>query len=770
MIVYVRENGIKTSEISIPNEDILNGGEVLVGREQDCHIVLDSQQVSRYHLSIQYVDNKLMIKNLSEYASVSLNGNNISDAHLKDGDKIKVFDYELELQGLIGFHANDTRSNDSFLNDVPGAEGLTEYNAKANIEQDSSSEEDHTTDVIDTNENNTESEADDFLDEVEPNDEFKPELDDLSSVEKSDDIFDEDSSEEKTEADIEANDFQDQNNFSEEANEFENADFSDEGFGEDNFEDAGFDEGGFDEGGFTEGDDGNATQVISTFANYYLQLLGEYAPFDRYKLEDHETFLGRDPEKCQIVLEDPEVSKVHAVIKKSKINCILEDLNSANGIIYNGERINKAELKNGDEFLVGDTSFTVEITSDILEVESDRLMPVEKDQEVEIEEVVEEEVDFDKFGGDDGEFGSEVEEKSLLKRIWKDKRKRTYFIAGVLILGLLLLGDEDTEPPPSQEKTVKKVKAKKDKKEDKKEYPPEIQEKLEQNYTLALAKSEVGEFYEAKEYIEVVAQIDPNYKDTPLLRKLIQEGYDKIIKIKEEEQAKKERLERQAKIAELLKKAKKAVEERNVAAAKNYFSLIYEIDPENPDVTPLKIDIEAWEEEQKRIKQEKSIKEAKRKSMVDQLAPGKTLYLRGDWYRAIDKLEKFIKTPKMDEDLLKEATEMLQTAKRKLQEIVSPLLSKARSYKEGQDLKQAYEAYGEVLKYEPSNEEALNERAEIFLALSNRSRKIYREALIAESLSLYSKAKEKFQEVQQVSPTNSEYYIKASEKLKNYLE
>ena len=31
-------------------------------------------------------------------------------------------------------------------------------------------------------------------------------------------------------------------------------------------------------------------------------------------------------------------------------------------------------------------------------------------------------------------------------------------------------------------------------------------------------------------------------------------------------------------------------------------------------------------------------------------------------------------------------------------------------------------------------------------------------------------AKEKFQEVQQISPTDSEYYKKASEKLKNYLE
>jgi hypothetical protein len=37
-------------------------------------------------------------------------------------------------------------------------------------------------------------------------------------------------------------------------------------------------------------------------------------------------------------------------------------------------------------------------------------------------------------------------------------------------------------------------------------------------------------------------------------------------------------------------------------------------------------------------------------------------------------------------------------------------------------------------------------------------------------LSLYNDAKEKFQEVQQISPTDSEYYQKATDKLKDYLD
>jgi len=74
------------------------------------------------------------------------------------------------------------------------------------------------------------------------------------------------------------------------------------------------------------------------------------------------------------------------------------------------------------------------------------------------------------------------------------------------------------------------------------------------------------------------------------------------------------------------------------------------------------------------------------------------------------------------------------------------------------------------MKYDPANEEALNEREAIFESLEKRSKRVYREGLIKEDLSDFPNAKEKFQEVQQISPINSEYYIKATDKLKDYLE
>ena len=156
--------------------------------------------------------------------------------------------------------------------------------------------------------------------------------------------------------------------------------------------------------------------------------------------------------------------------------------------------------------------------------------------------------------------------------------------------------------------------------------------------------------------------------------------------------------------------------------------------------------------------------------MVDALTPGKTYYLKKEWYKAILKLEEFLRRQGTDEDLVKEGSDMLSDAKTQLASDLGPLVAKARSLKEGQDLKSAYEAYLEILKIEPTNAEALNEVDEIKNQLDLRSKRIYRDAIIAESLSLFNDAKEKFQEVQQISPTDSEYYKKATEKLKNYLE
>ncbi len=67
------------------------------------------------------------------------------------------------------------------------------------------------------------------------------------------------------------------------------------------------------------------------------------------------TTVGRHTEN-DIQLLDPEVSKAHLVIRKTKDGFFLEDLGSANGTLVNAGRVARHKLKDGDLVVVGNTT------------------------------------------------------------------------------------------------------------------------------------------------------------------------------------------------------------------------------------------------------------------------------------------------------------------------------------------------------------------------------------------------------------------------------
>lgn len=546
----------------------------------------------------------------------------------------------------------------------------------------------------------------------------------------------------------------------------------------------------------TETEDG--TKVFRAFAKFELELFGELAPYDRYPLDLAETYIGRDTSKCQIVLNDDEVSSVHAVIRKNYVTCLIEDLDSSNGTLLNGSRIKKGELTNGDEFLIGSTTFTVRVVSDLIKSEDERLMPLQTQQEVEIEEIVEVHVDDEDDAinqgislhseGDGQDSGPA--EKSIIKRLIKDfkdpvKRKKIiYGLVGVVLLLMFIPESDDTgkDKPKDKKKTEGSQEAKTDEgKEEKPQIAGEIKKKervlteaekghLNQTYELAKNLHSVGKYGQAIMELDKIFAVTSDFKDAKSLKESAKEGLARLEENERKKREEEERLVRLLRVKELVEKAKESTKERNLPVSEALFSQILSLDPENFDVPQLKIEIEAWKKEQDRIALDKAQKEGDRKRRVSQLQPGKNYFLQKEWFKAISALEEFMKISDMDEDLIKEGQTMLEESKSNLSGITGPILGKARSMKEGQDLKGAYENYMQVLAFDPISVEALEETSSIRELLNMRAKKVYREAIISESLSLFSDAKEKFQEVQQISPSDSDYYKKSSDKLKDYLE
>lgn len=732
----------------------------LIGRSKDCHIVLDDKKISREHARIIHKNGKWFIEKTNPDNACQINGGDFNRHELEKDDVFTIEDFSVNFlldvseapagnsistdQIVVKQSASDKTNTAIILPEPKALERSnatsTDLNISAPSLEENIGEDQNATKEID-------------LENVQNEQEYSNDDDlnfaDSSEVDLSSDDLSEGSSaslvDQNTDADfiIDGGELpvEDENAYS-----LENIDNSN--------------------------DDDESTKVMQSFASVYLELFGDTAPYDRYIIEKDQVFIGRDPSKCQIVLNDSEVSTVHAVITKNNIMLTLEDLNSSNGTIFKGDRINKVMLGHNDEFVIGGVTFTIKIRSEFLKDESSTLMAVDENQTMEVEEIVEVQAEegeqLDALGGtvSDG-----PQEKSLIKRIWKDEAKRKKLIIGIVVLvGLWVFLDEGDKPEPKKI-PAKKAVVKKTNNTSQKKLTDEQRQSFSALYEIGKDHYNHGRYREALNELQKIAAVDPNFNSN--LQSLISFSKEGLKKIEEEEKKRQADIasaERKAKVKAYLEEAREYTKDRRVDMANKTFNEITQLEPENLEVTRMKMELEDWQREKQRKELAEAQKKKEREDKVDKLKPGRTLYLQKEWFRAISKLEDFLRIKDMDDDLTTEATEMLKVSRDELNSAVAPLIGKAKSLLEGQDLKGAYEVYQQILRVEPSNAESLNQVGDIREQLSNRARKIYREAIIAESLSLFQDAKEKFQEVQQISPVDSEYYKKASDKLRDYLD
>ena len=72
----------------------------------------------------------------------------------------------------------------------------------------------------------------------------------------------------------------------------------------------------------------------------------------RYSVKDEPLVIGRLPE-CDVVLNDPNVSRRHAELYRQGADVVLQDLGSTNGTKVNGGIVSTVVLSDGDEIIIG---------------------------------------------------------------------------------------------------------------------------------------------------------------------------------------------------------------------------------------------------------------------------------------------------------------------------------------------------------------------------------------------------------------------------------
>lgn len=85
----------------------------------------------------------------------------------------------------------------------------------------------------------------------------------------------------------------------------------------------------------------------------------------RYNFKESEILIGRSAE-CDILLDNPGVSRTHAKILREGDRVKVADLNSGNGTFLNGKAVTEATVADSDTVGIGKFVLTIKLTEEAL--------------------------------------------------------------------------------------------------------------------------------------------------------------------------------------------------------------------------------------------------------------------------------------------------------------------------------------------------------------------------------------------------------------------
>jgi len=89
-------------------------------------------------------------------------------------------------------------------------------------------------------------------------------------------------------------------------------------------------------------------------AQQYAGSLSIYYQSERFAVNKDRFIIGRGKQSSDLTIKDPNVSRQHAMIEFLNGQYYIVDMGSTNGVEYNGQRIQRKVINEGDSFKVCD--------------------------------------------------------------------------------------------------------------------------------------------------------------------------------------------------------------------------------------------------------------------------------------------------------------------------------------------------------------------------------------------------------------------------------
>ncbi|MBU6153042.1 MAG: FHA domain-containing protein [Bdellovibrionales bacterium] len=521
-----------------------------------------------------------------------------------------------------------------------------------------------------------------------------------------------------------------------------------------------------------------------------------------YEMADDEIAIGRAP-NCHVILEDRKSSRKHVVILKKEKQWLLKDLGSANGTLVNGARVDEHILSSGDEIRIGDTHFRFKVVqadyeekkADFLQVPPEQLPPApayQSDPAVAASPppMI---LPFESFTPGHSPASGPVpvpdfsgvpeENRSLIQKgldRFRSAPPRMQMIYTLLVIAVLYFGfyeeDEVVQKAKIQPSSIaKKEPGKKDDKKKKLPGPsfesltPEQQAYIDSEYKISLEHFKNREYDSCLLELGKIFSIVQDYKEAREVEALAREK-KRQLEAQEEERKRKE-MERQAqlKIQALIDQAGLLMEQKKYDEAEAIFPEIELLQPENTMVANWRKRIQEENEALERAKEEAAKFEKRQKEIREEYKAALKTFEEKNYFGALDRFDALLTREGLPAGLVAQVKGDIRKVENAIAAERDPLIEKGKGFEKEEKYTEAYQAYYQASKVDPTDHEAPAGMNRIRGVLTSRAKGIYSEGVIAESFSDFDLAERKYREVLQVVPVDNEYFVKATIRVKKLM-
>ena len=523
-----------------------------------------------------------------------------------------------------------------------------------------------------------------------------------------------------------------------------------------------------------------------------------------YDMVDSEIAIGRAP-NCHVILEDKKSSRKHVVILKQDKQWLLKDLGSSNGTLVNGTRVDEHPLTSGDEIRIGDTRFKFKIVQADYEEKKAAFLqvPLEEQTQMPAYSATPAEssppsmiLPFDSFVPGNGpeqargpvpvpDFSAPAEEKrSLIQKAldrFRSMPPRMQMIYAVVVLAAVyfLYYDEDEVVQKARIQPASIQKKDGVKKDDKKKklpgaptfesLTPEQQAYIDSEYKIALEHFKNREYDSCLLELGKIFTIVQDYKEAREVEALAREKKRQLDAQEEERKRKEAEKQAQVKLQSLIDQAGLLMEQKKYKDAEALFPEIELLQPENTVVASWRKKIIEEHEAIEREKEEAAKLEKKQREILDEYRAAQKTFEDKNYFAALDQFDAILTR----EGLPAKFAALVKGDIRKVEDAIAaerdPLIEKGKKLEKEENYTDAYNAYLQASKVDPTDNEAPAGMNRIRGVLTSRAKGIYSEAVIAESFSDFELAEKKYREVLEVVPVDNEYFVKATIRVKKLM-